>query len=100
MSEANPDEQQPMVVEAVVEPAAAAEASKDGQERGGNDGDFLVHVKHTCDNCHARPILGKRYASAARSNFDLCARCFDAYDGPDIGLKEEVLGESLPRCIF
>ena len=51
MSEVNPDEQKPMVVEAAVEPAAVAEAAKDGQERGGNDGDFLVHVKHTCDNC-------------------------------------------------
>lgn len=52
---------------------------------------FLVHTKHTCDVCLRQPLLGKRYASAARANFDLCARCHDAHRGPDLGLAEAAL---------
>lgn len=53
-------------------------------------GEFVVHTKHTCDTCYI-PIIGKRYTSSAHSNYDLCARCFGAYSGKDIGLTEAVL---------
>ena len=55
--------------------------------------EFVVHTKHTCDKCFQRPILGKRYTSGTKSNFDLCARCFEEYTGPEIGLREAVLGK-------
>ena len=46
-----------------------------------------------CDVCFQQPIIGKRFTSSDRKNFDLCARCFDAYSGPEIGLEEAVLGK-------
>ena len=61
-----------------------------------DDVEFVVHTKHTCDVCFEQPIIGRRYTSGDRSNFDLCARCFKDYSGPDIGLSETVMGESLP----
>ncbi len=61
---------------------------------GKNRGKFLVHVKHTCDGCFQRPIVGPRFASAVHSNFNLCTSCFEKYSGPDIGLTETVLGAS------
>ena len=54
---------------------------------------FVVHTKHTCDKCFQRPILGQRFTSGTKSNFDLCARCYEEYTGPDIGLTEAVLGK-------
>mmetsp|Transcript_33181 Transcript_33181/g.56378 ORF Transcript_33181/g.56378 Transcript_33181/m.56378 type:complete len:1100 (+) Transcript_33181:411-3710(+) len=60
-------------------------------EGGGGTTPFIVHTKHTCDACFQHPILGRRYTSTKRSNFDLCAACFDAYEGPEIGLEEAVL---------
>ena len=62
------------------------------EEKESNVG-LLVHTKHSCDKCFKEPIIGKRYKSDVKPNFDLCASCFDAYTGPDIGLSEEVLGE-------
>mmetsp|Transcript_3266 Transcript_3266/g.6265 ORF Transcript_3266/g.6265 Transcript_3266/m.6265 type:complete len:714 (-) Transcript_3266:712-2853(-) len=53
--------------------------------------EFIVHTKHTCDGCLQQPIIGRRYTSSVHSNFDMCARCFDAYSGPEIGLSEAVL---------
>ena len=56
---------------------------------------LIVHTKHSCDKCFKDPIIGKRYKSDVKANFDLCASCFNAYTGPDIGLSEEVLSELL-----
>eukprot|EP00571_Detonula_confervacea_P013118 CAMPEP_0172310186 /NCGR_PEP_ID=MMETSP1058-20130122/11337_1 /TAXON_ID=83371 /ORGANISM="Detonula confervacea, Strain CCMP 353" /LENGTH=728 /DNA_ID=CAMNT_0013022955 /DNA_START=162 /DNA_END=2348 /DNA_ORIENTATION=- len=53
-----------------------------------SNGEFVVHTKHTCDKCFQLPIIGKRYKSSTHPNFDLCARCFDVYSGPEIGLTE------------
>jgi len=53
--------------------------------------EFIVHSKHTCDVCLQQPIIGRRYTSSVHSNFDMCARCFDAYSGPEVGLSEAVL---------
>lgn len=64
---------------------------------GGSNGEFVVHTKHTCDVCFRRPIIGQRFTSDVHPNFDLCARCFEAYSGPDIGLTEAVLGKSALR---
>ena len=66
-------------------PMESAAAAGDG---------FLVHTKHTCDVCFKQPIVGKRYASGVRANFDMCARCFGAYDGRDLSLVETALGAS------
>jgi len=51
---------------------------------------FIVHTKHTCDNC-LDPILGKRYTTGGECNFDLCSSCFNREDD----LKEAVLGKYL-----
>lgn len=69
------------------------EATVPVQIGGSTNGEFAVHTKHTCDKCFQQPIIGKRYKSSVHRNFDLCARCADAYSGPEIGLAEEVLGE-------
>jgi len=61
---------------------------------GGSNGEFVVHTKHTCDMCFRRPIIGQRYASDVHPNFDLCARCLEAYSGPVVGLTEAVLSKS------
>ena len=58
-----------------------------------SNGEFIVHTKHTCDVCYTTPLLGKRYSSNVHANYDVCAKCFDEYDGPDIGLTEAVLSE-------
>jgi hypothetical protein len=70
---------------------ASAPSPKEG---GGSNGEFIVHTKHTCDMCFQRPIIGQRFKSDVNPNFDLCARCVQAYSGPDIGLTEEVLSAS------
>mmetsp|Transcript_8386 Transcript_8386/g.18124 ORF Transcript_8386/g.18124 Transcript_8386/m.18124 type:complete len:681 (+) Transcript_8386:97-2139(+) len=59
--------------------------------------EFVVHTKHTCDVCFQQPIVGRRYTSTDHSNYDLCARCFDAYSGPEIGLTEAVLARDKKR---
>ena len=58
-----------------------------------SNGEFIVHTKSTCDVCYTTPLLGKRYSSNVHANYDVCAKCFDEYDGPDIGLTEAVLSE-------
>mmetsp|Transcript_1276 Transcript_1276/g.2046 ORF Transcript_1276/g.2046 Transcript_1276/m.2046 type:complete len:619 (-) Transcript_1276:82-1938(-) len=50
---------------------------------------FKVHASHTCDGCNVSPIVGKRFKSSDTANFDLCSKCFAAYDGDD--LFEETL---------
>ena len=62
-----------------------------GKNNTSSNGEFIVHTKHTCDNCYRRPIVGQRYTSDVRMNFDLCGKCFAEYTGPDIQLKEAVL---------
>jgi len=81
MSESNQSHQSPNM-----------NASAPPPQEGGSNGEFIVHTKHTCDVCFRRPIIGQRFASDVHANFDLCARCFEAYSfKPDIGLKEAVL---------
>ena len=89
-------------------------ASAPPPHEGGSNGEFIVHTKHTCDKCFQRPIIGQRFKSDVNPNFDLCAHCFQAYSGPDIGLTEAVLSKfdlwqhrsfcgqrnSLTSCLF
>jgi len=81
MSESNNNDQFPTTE------AAAKEADPPDEY----ECEFVVHTKHTCDVCLQQPIIGRRYISSMHSNFDMCARCFDAYSGPEIGLSEAVL---------
>jgi hypothetical protein len=83
MSESNHNNQ-------ILKMEAAANIVVPAQDDG-SSGEFVVHTKHTCDACFQQPIIGRRYSSSVHSNFDLCARCFDAYNGPEIGLAEAVL---------
>ena len=83
MSESNQSPQSPKV-KALAPPP----------QEGGSNGEFVVHTKHTCDMCFRLPIIGQRYASEVQPNFDLCARCLEAYSGPVIGLTEAVLSKS------
>lgn len=39
--------------------------------RGGNE----VHSGVSCDECHAFPLLGPRFKSTIRNNYDLCQYC-------------------------
>lgn len=54
---------------------------------------FKVHASHTCDGCNVSPIVGKRFKSSDTANFDLCSKCFAAYDGDEL-FEEVLLGES------
>jgi len=54
-----------------------------------NKNGFKVHATHTCDGCHVSPIIGRRFKSSDTANYDLCAKCFAAYDGDE--LFEETL---------
>ena len=54
---------------------------------------FKVHASHTCDGCNVSPIVGKRFKSSDTANFDLCSKCFAAYDGDEL-FEETLLGES------
>lgn len=76
--------------------AATATANPPVDEGDVGGTEFLVHTKHACDGdgCFVQPIVGRRYRSVARPNFDLCARCFEGYAGPVVGLEEVALRES------
>jgi hypothetical protein len=53
---------------------------------------FFVHRSHTCDGCNISPIIGKRFKATDTANFDLCSKCFAAYDGEEL-FQETLLGE-------
>ena len=53
---------------------------------------FAVHRSHTCDGCNISPIIGKRFKATDTANFDLCSKCFAAYDGEEL-FDETLLGE-------
>ena len=36
----------------------------------------FIHGRHTCDGCKVDPIVGYRYHSHAKPNYDLCHSCF------------------------
>lgn len=48
-----------------------------GMGGGGRATAFDTHVGIECDGCGTAPIVGCRYKSKARRNYDLCATCFN-----------------------
>jgi len=80
--------------------ATATSTTEDGEGKNNTAaaGGFIVHTKHTCDKCFKAPIIGKRYISTTKPNFDLCGDCASKYDGEDsIGLEETVLARDKKR---
>lgn len=61
---------------------------------GGQTNAFKVHASHTCDGCNVSPIVGKRYTSSDTENYDLCSKCFAAYDGDEL-FEETLLGKCM-----
>ena len=47
----------------------------------------IVHKGITCDKCNMCPIIGIRYKSATKDNFDLCIDCEAQFGQDDIFLK-------------
>lgn len=70
-----------------VNEAAAAVITEVGVQSG-----FKVHASHTCDGCNVSPIIGKRFKSSDTENYDLCFKCFAAYDGDEL-FEETLLGK-------
>jgi hypothetical protein len=60
---------------------------------------FKVHASHTCDGCHASPIIGRRFKATDTANYDLCTKCFAAYDGDEL-FEETLLGELKDSYLF
>ncbi len=46
-----------------------------------------VHAGVSCDKCRMNPIVGIRYKSATKDNFDLCIDCEAMYGADDVFLK-------------
>lgn len=44
----------------------------------------FIHGRHTCDGCMITPIVGLRYHALNLPDYDLCADCFNKYDGNEI----------------
>jgi hypothetical protein len=47
----------------------------------------VIHHKVCCDKCGMDPIVGIRYKSATKDNFDLCIDCEAQFGQDDIFLK-------------
>ncbi len=43
-----------------------------------------THLRHRCDACLTKPIVGLRYHAVNLPNYDLCADCRAEYNGEDI----------------
>lgn len=52
----------------------------------------FIHGRHTCDNCLATPIIGKRFHAINQSDYDLCEACFRNFQWKSISFVEEELG--------
>lgn len=52
----------------------------------------FIHARHTCDGCQKTPIIGARYHATKIPDFDLCATCFEKYEGDDLDFKIETQG--------
>jgi hypothetical protein len=47
----------------------------------------VIHRGVTCDICKTTPIVGIRYKSATKENFDLCIDCEARFGQDDVFLK-------------
>ena len=54
----------------------------------------FIHGRHTCDNCLATPIIGKRYHATNRPNYDICEACYDK--GSVSGVRFELTEDGKP----
>lgn len=59
-----------------------------GKDHSSFNTDF-VHGRHSCDNCRIKPIIGYRYHSTTKPNYDLCHQCFS--EKCDKGMSDEDL---------
>jgi len=57
----------------------------------------FIHARHTCDGCQKTPIVGTRFHATKIPDFDLCATCFEKYDGDDLDFKPEI--QERDRCM-
>ena len=57
----------------------------------------FIHGRHTCDNCLATPIVGKRYHAINRVNYDVCEACYDSGNLSDIRFETAEDGKSKAR---
>ena len=46
-----------------------------------------VHANVACDKCEMSPIIGIRYKSATKPNYDLCIDCESQFGSEDVFLK-------------
>ena len=72
--------------------AAATKAEDIIMEMEVPNNTFKVHACVVCDGCQASPIIGRRFKCSDTANYDLCSKCFAAYDGDDL-FEETFLGK-------
>lgn len=53
-------------------------------------GDSAVHLNYVCDGCSVGPIVGKRFSSKSKNDYDLCEACLDSGNFESCGPFEEV----------
>lgn len=63
-------------LESLPPPTRNIERDRPENEKASSRSPPFVHFRHICDHCKASPIIGKRFRSNLRSNFDLCEQCF------------------------
>lgn len=42
----------------------------------------LIHHGYSCDGCYMKPVIGLRYRSLVKRNFDYCEACFQKSNEP------------------
>ena len=55
--------------------------------------DVFIHARHTCDGCSKSPIIGTRYHAKKIKDFDLCGKCFEAYEGDKADFEPDIQGK-------
>ena len=60
----------------------------------------FIHARHTCDGCQKTPIVGTRFHATKIPDFDLCATCFEKYDGDARDFKPEIQGTVMKVFVF
>lgn len=71
-----PVEIQSKAVEILRTEAAKAAESQRTEEKMAQSKGVEVHCRVTCDGCNKSPIIGARYKSLEREDYDLCADCY------------------------
>lgn len=71
------------------QPQAALEQKSDDEDK---KEPLFIHGRHTCDQCLATPVIGKRFRAINLPDYDLCEKCHGAYQGDKIQFEEAKLG--------